>query len=96
MFKILLISVILLTSSCATGKAKYKDVNISLKNMTWRFCSADRDGEFAQKGLCYWHKECKSRFLRPKKCRRKLLHCSWGDVACMNKWKILEKTINNR
>jgi hypothetical protein len=59
--------------------------------MTWRFCSSI-DKDLNKKGFCYITKECRRKIII-EKCRAKTLFCSWGDIACLEKWEVLDKKI---
>lgn len=87
--KLILLTVIAatLTFSCASATWKVQDV--SLEKREWRVCSEILDGpEKHQKGFCYISQECKK-----KKCRPLPLFCAWGDIVCMDKWKLLDKKL---
>ena len=85
---------LILLSSCASSKAKYELVPVALEDMVWRRCKAVTDGEkYALKGECFIAKECKKRFWKKDKCRKKVLFCAWGDIECMLKWNTLDSYI---
>jgi len=61
--------------------------------MTWRVCSKEKDKpELHHKGFCYVDKECKRVIFR-KKCRNRQLFCAWGDLDCMEKYKLFLKKL---
>lgn len=87
---ILLLAII--SVSCASKSWKVKDV--SLENRDWRFCSMDKDGpEKHREGFCYISQECRKRFLLKEECRTLPLFCKWGDIACMDSYKLFDKKI---
>jgi hypothetical protein len=48
--------------------------------------------ELNRKGFCYVEKWCKDQ-LFGQKCKNEQLHCPWGDLACMEKYKLFDKRL---
>lgn len=98
------LALFLLLASCASSAGDWgpwKMTDVSMEKRDWRFCRADKDGEtYHRKGFCYQSQECrfkKTIFGNDKsECRALLLHCSWGDVECMDKYDIFSRSISPR
>ncbi len=88
LFKIFLLLVCF--NSCASS---YKLTGPSYEKRTWRICSLEMDKpELNRKGFCYVEKWCKDQ-LFGKKCKNEQLHCAWGDLVCMEKYKLFDKRL---
>ena len=94
--KYALILLMLLTLSCATdteAKAKFKPCGVSDAKKEWRWCTPKRDGDKADKGLCYIDLHCRKKWGRKLEKRRVPLFCAHGDLTCFRKWGIDRKKI---
>ena len=88
----LLVLVILISISCASKPWKARDV--SYETREWRFCLGHKDGPEKHKaGFCYNSQECRERFLRKDECRTLPLFCAWGDIPCMENYKLFDKKV---
>lgn len=92
--KLIPVLMILMVVSCASAKSEYKPCGVSHEKKTWRWCDAEKDGNKADMGLCYWDIYCKKSFFRIKK-KRVHLFCAHGDLYCMDKYGIDEMKISN-
>lgn len=91
--KMLLISMMLLLSSCASS-AEWRVVQAPFEDQGWRICSKDYDGEDLHlKGFCYWQKEVKKRIILSDLYRRKHLVCLFEDKECLLKFQLAGKII---
>ena len=83
--KMLLISLMLLLSSCASA-GSWKPVQVPFEDQGWRICKAEIDGEeFDLKGFCYWQKEFKKRTILRDLVRRVHKFCAFDDKPCVRK-----------
>lgn len=79
-------------NGCATS---YKPIGPNYEKRVWRVCSQEKDkADLHHKGFCYIEKECKKEWWGKTKCRNKQLFCPWGDLKCMEKYKLFEKTLS--
>ena len=87
-----LILTLLISVSCASSPWMVKDG--ALDKREWRFCSEHLDGpEKHRTGLCYVSQECRKKWLHKEECRPVPLHCVWGDIECMERYKLFDKKI---
>jgi len=88
----LIVLILILNISCAASPWKIKDV--SLEKRDWRFCSTDKDGPLKhRKGFCYISERCRKRFLHKEECEPLPIFCAWGDIKCMDDYKLWSKRI---
>ena len=90
MLKLLTLSFLLLSASCAT--AEWKIITIEHRLMSWRLCS-EMDGDYDNTGFCFTTKECKRKAILFKTCRPLIHYCKFADRKCYSKWGLAGKKL---
>lgn len=69
------------------------DEDVELTEREWDMCHEEKYGpDLHMKGFCWSLDECRTRKTvlgrTRKECRVKIVHCKFGDIACMTKYHL--------